>query len=693
MTRKSDPPQERQRRQQRQPKLSMTPDVTCRAPENTVQSSGAYKISDRTSPIMTGGTTSGTPKHITLVPPQDQMFPSASSDSPSSLGGGSNGDAVATAAWEQLQPEALVPPEPFDDDEELPPWEPPSGESPLGEVPYGEVPPPPPPPSSLSLVLPSLQSLLSSPPDAASRAAPPGALSLVLEAEYTMVPADESRDSLLVLASVRAPPVPREYRVPVDLVAVLDVSVSMAGEKLRLVQSTMRLVIDTLGDRDRLSLVVFSGAAQRVTRLARMTAGGKEEAKCTLEALAVGEGTSIKAGLQTGLRVLLDRAALNHTCAVFLLSDGQDTGCRRGLMSDTCRTAACCNLRVHTFGFGADHDAAAMHKVANATGGTYCSVESLASVQDELLHSLGGVLSVAAHDASVELEARPGHVIHRVHTSYPCSLRNDRLLARVALGDVFGNEERDIVVELQVARLPMPALAGSAALAPGGTSSGSSDGGGGEDGADVTPLIQGVFTNQAATAASQELHLTRPRDALVLPSKRGEDGAAPSSASPPAPPPPLPPIKFDVQRNRLLASKAMKMAKAQADKGKIGPALLQLEDAAKTIACSRSARERTCLGILADLKFCSAGLEGGEARYKQVGVRRLQSSIERHSRQRMNSTAGHLLGTYGVSALQESFLHSSQARRLLDVAGEEISGRKRHSKLSKFFSCFGSSSN
>ena len=56
-----------------------------------------------------------------------------------------------------------------------------------------------------------------------------------------------------------------EARAPLDLVAVLDVSKSMMGRKLRLVQKTLEFVTQNLGPNDRLSVVAFSKRAYRVT--------------------------------------------------------------------------------------------------------------------------------------------------------------------------------------------------------------------------------------------------------------------------------------------------------------------------------------------------------------------------------------------------------------------------------------------
>ncbi|XP_039787351.1 E3 ubiquitin-protein ligase WAV3-like [Panicum virgatum] len=270
-------------------------------------------------------------------------------------------------------------------------------------------------------------------------------------------------------------------RAPVDLVAVLDVRGSMAGAKLELVKRGMGFVIDSLGPRDRLSVVVFSDAgARRVVRLTCMSEDGKATARHAAESLVAAAGSG-----PADLRGGLDEAA-----KVF---DG------RRHKND--------NVQVHTLVFGADHDAAAMHGVAEATGGTFSFVESRTGILDALAQCVGGLLSLAAEgvwieaycgwpDASLSLRAvKSGRYESRVaHPGAPDAK------AYVELGDLYAGEERRFLMLFDVE---------------------SEDG----PGCDSTYLMKlscrycDTATDQLVEVHSQEVEVKRPLDAAdVAPS-------------------------------------------------------------------------------------------------------------------------------------------------------------------------------
>ena len=105
---------------------------------------------------------------------------------------------------------------------------------------------------------------------------------------------------------------------------MVDVSGSMAGPKLEEAKRAVGLVVDSLGARDRLSVVAFSGDVRRVVPPTRMSGGGKATARLAVESLAAGSTTNIRAGLDEAAKVVEECRRDNDAAGVILLSDGYD---------------------------------------------------------------------------------------------------------------------------------------------------------------------------------------------------------------------------------------------------------------------------------------------------------------------------------------------------------------------------------
>ncbi|KAM0833788.1 hypothetical protein ACQ4PT_064054 [Festuca glaucescens] len=299
-----------------------------------------------------------------------------------------------------------------------------------------------------------------------------GVLAVKTHTEYSAVARDSSSENFAVLVHVKAPGIAdagavsdAQPRAPLDLVTVLDVSGSMSGHKLALLKQAMRFVIDNLGPADRLSVVSFSSEARRVTRLARMTDTGKASCVSAVESLVAHGGTNIAEGLRTAAKVLDERRHRNAVSSVVLLSDGQDTYTmvrrRNGeanyealIPPSFLRTGGEWSAPIHTFGFGNDHNAAAMHVIAEATGGTFSFIENEAVIQDAFAQCIGGLLSVVVQEARIDATCvHPGVRIISVKSGrYESRVDEDGHAATVRVGELYADEERRFLMFLAVPR-------------------------------------------------------------------------------------------------------------------------------------------------------------------------------------------------------------------------------------------------
>jgi len=105
---------------------------------------------------------------------------------------------------------------------------------------------------------------------------------------------------LQAVLSLTAPPM-SVSRAPLNLVAVLDHSGSMGGDKLRLVIETMCFVLRHLTERDSLSLVAYDTDVKVLAKLTRCNEEGRVRLEKTLRRLKPGGQTNLSGGLLRGL--------------------------------------------------------------------------------------------------------------------------------------------------------------------------------------------------------------------------------------------------------------------------------------------------------------------------------------------------------------------------------------------------------
>lgn len=272
------------------------------------------------------------------------------------------------------------------------------------------------------------------------------ALSVTTRVEYSALPRGSVQD-IFGLVSVEAPKRSTDEelpRQPMDVVCVLDVSGSMTGSKIRLVQDAMRFVIDQADPADRISIVTFNHGAQRVLRLRKMNEQGKNDATVAVLQLIAGGGTSIAAGLDVALDVMEQRRHQNKVSAILLLTDGQDYSTRPQIPSLVAR-AQRVGASLYAFGFGADHDAGLLSELAEQATTPFTFVEDEEHIREAFAGAVGGLSSVVAQ--KVELSVTCHVPLTEVHTPFPVLRQPDGGFT-VTIPDMFAGERRDVVVEL-----------------------------------------------------------------------------------------------------------------------------------------------------------------------------------------------------------------------------------------------------
>ncbi|EPS73671.1 hypothetical protein M569_01084 [Genlisea aurea] len=484
--------------------------------------------------------------------------------------------------------------------------------------------------------------------------------------EVSTVPVSDSVDSFTVLLNLKAPPCSGPWhgkdedevrvrkpssrtmpRAPVDLVTVLDTSGSMAGSKLALLKRAMGFVIQNLGPNDRLAIVSFSSTARRIFPLRRMSEAGRQQALLAVNSLIANGGTNIAEGLSKGAKVMDDRRERNSIASIILLSDGQDTYTVNKLKGNVPNyqlllPSSLCpdepssfKIPVHAFGFGADHDASAMHTVSEISGGTFSFIETEGVIQDAFAQCIGGLLSVVVKDLHLAIESvHPAIRIASLKAgNYRNQLSPDHGSGAIDVGDLYADEERDFLISINIP--------------PEDTTSNS-----GETGllkvrcAYIDPL-----TEEPVAVESDEIRVKR---CLVVPPGGSEEIS----------------IEVDRQRNRVQAAEGMIQARAAAESGDVAGAVVILEDIRKLLANSISGKsqDRLCLTLDAELKEMQERMASRRA-YEVSGRAYILSGLSSHSWQRATARGdstdfSSLVQAYQTPSMVEMVTRSQAAASL-----------------------------
>jgi Ca-activated chloride channel family protein len=221
-----------------------------------------------------------------------------------------------------------------------------------------------------------------------------------------------SRAHKLVRVAIKGRSVDTEDLPPSNLVFLLDVSGSMQSpDKLPLVKSALRLLVNELRREDRVAIVVYAGAAGLVLP---STPGDRKEAILdAIEGLEAGGSTAGGAGLRLAYDVARRQRIRGGNNRVILATDGDFNV---GESSDAAmvrlieeRRGDGIFLTVLGFGTGNLKDAK-MEQLADKGNGNYAYVDNLLEARKVLVHEMGGTLLTIAKDVKLQVEFNPARV-------------------------------------------------------------------------------------------------------------------------------------------------------------------------------------------------------------------------------------------------------------------------------------------
>jgi Ca-activated chloride channel family protein len=199
---------------------------------------------------------------------------------------------------------------------------------------------------------------------------------------------------------------------PRNLVFLLDVSGSMdSPNKLPLLERSLENLVETLGAKDRVAIVVYAGA----TGLVLEPTPGDRHARIfdALDKLQAGGSTNGGEGIQLAYSVAAGLARPGSTNRVILATDGDfNVGVTSqselvSLIEEKRKSGV--YLSVLGFGMGNYKDST-LELLADKGNGNYAYIDSLAEARKVLVAQAGATLVTLAKDVKLQLEFNPENV-------------------------------------------------------------------------------------------------------------------------------------------------------------------------------------------------------------------------------------------------------------------------------------------
>ena len=216
----------------------------------------------------------------------------------------------------------------------------------------------------------------------------------------------------LVRFGVKAREIERGRRPASNLMFLIDVSGSMnEPQKLPLVKSGLKLLVDQLGENDSVSIVVYASATGLVLPPTR--GDRKDVIARAIDNLQAGGSTNGGAGIQLAYAQATANFIRGGVNRVILMTDGDfNVGITSQadltrLIEDRAKSGVF--LSVLGFGMGNLKDST-MERLADMGNGHYAYIDTLNEARKVLVEEMSGTLVTVAKDVKIQVDFNPGKV-------------------------------------------------------------------------------------------------------------------------------------------------------------------------------------------------------------------------------------------------------------------------------------------
>lgn len=221
-----------------------------------------------------------------------------------------------------------------------------------------------------------------------------------------------NKEHKLVHIGLQGKKMDSQKTVPSNLVFLMDVSGSMeAPNKLPLLKKSFKMLLNKLSNKDRISIVVYAGAAGVV--LPSTSCNKKDKIIEAVNQLSAGGSTAGGEGIKLAYRIAEKNFIKNGNNRILIATDGDFNV---GVSSDNALIKLIEEKRetgvfLSVLGFGTgNYKDSKMEKIADHGNGNYYYIDNLFEAKKVLVNEIGSTLHTIAKDVKIQIEFNPAKV-------------------------------------------------------------------------------------------------------------------------------------------------------------------------------------------------------------------------------------------------------------------------------------------